>query len=281
MATAQRTPGDNVTAAEIRVALRERYPDKSHALLFEVANGTGAQARRYADAVAMGLWPSHGLEIDGFEIKVSKADWTRELKDPSKSDAIARYCHRWWVVAPKGVVPPGELPTPWGLLELQDDGKLRQRVAAPRQEPVDVDRAFVASMLRRAAESHHADVDTEVARQVEQARQKIKEQTERHYQNRLSFRMRAAEEAMEKVKAIEAATGIDLTRYTPTDEIVRAIQFGLGIVNRVGAIWDLKRGAEQVLKSIDDLKPQDFDYDEEPAADSAAILQRFSGKAST
>lgn len=255
----------NVTAADIRVALRERFPDESHALLFEVANGTGARAKRYADAVAMGLWPSHGLEINGIEIKISRSDWKRELKDHRKADEIARYCHRWWVAAPKGVVPVDELPTPWGLLELQDNGKLRQRVAAPKQEPVTPDRSFVASMLRRAAQSHHCDVDAEVSRKVVAAEQEIRTRMERSIQHQVTRRARAAEEAMQKIEAIKVAVGIDLTSYTPTEDVIKAIEFGRKFVSSHGHFYDLKRSAEQVLESIEALKPEDFDYDKEGA----------------
>ena len=33
---------------------------------------------RYADAIAMNLWPSRGLAVHGFEIKISRGDWQRE-----------------------------------------------------------------------------------------------------------------------------------------------------------------------------------------------------------
>jgi len=32
----------------------------------------------------MDLWPSGGLEIHGHEVKVSRSDWLRELKEPEK-----------------------------------------------------------------------------------------------------------------------------------------------------------------------------------------------------
>lgn len=91
--------------------LRERYPKDSHALITEVGNATGYATNRHADAIAMSLWPSRGLEIMGFEVKVSRSDWVSELKNPAKADAIALYCDTWWlVVSDAKIVQPGELP---------------------------------------------------------------------------------------------------------------------------------------------------------------------------
>ena len=108
-------------STEIYAALRARYCAPEHALFFEVANGTGSNIRRYADAVAMNLFPSRGLTLSGFEVKVSKHDWRRELKSPHKAEeGIFKYCDHWWVVAPSGIVGKDELPSTWGLLEFSD-----------------------------------------------------------------------------------------------------------------------------------------------------------------
>ena len=88
----------HLTAADICVGLRKRYIAPEWALLFNVANGTGARQYRYADAIGMSLYPSRGLEIHGFEVKISKSDWKREAADPEKAETIAAYCDRWWVV---------------------------------------------------------------------------------------------------------------------------------------------------------------------------------------
>lgn len=85
---------------EIHTALRARFALPEYALMFEVRSGTGHSSQvRYADAMALGLWPSRGLELTGFEIKVSRSDWLRELKEPQKADRIGRFCDRWYVVA--------------------------------------------------------------------------------------------------------------------------------------------------------------------------------------
>lgn len=110
-----------ITSAHIRAALLLRYPVGSHALLWEVANGTGGNTRRFADAVAIGLWPSHGHAIEGIEIKVSRSDLLNELKNPEKSQPVYQYCNRWWLACPKGMAIIDEIPQSWGLMELVGD----------------------------------------------------------------------------------------------------------------------------------------------------------------
>jgi hypothetical protein len=106
--------------------------------------------------VAVNLWPSRGLEVLGFEIKASRRDWVKELKQPSKSAAIQKYCDRWWVVAGgANIVQAGELPPTWGLLVVHG-GRSKQRLVctqeAPKLESQPLDKAFLLSMLRRSAE---------------------------------------------------------------------------------------------------------------------------------
>jgi hypothetical protein len=110
---------------------------------------------RYADAVAVNLWPSRGLEVHGFEIKAKRGDWTRELKNPDKSVAIQQYCDRWWVVAGgRNIVQPGELPPTWGLMVVHGGSKRRIVCTqeAPKLEAKALDKPFILAMLRRAAE---------------------------------------------------------------------------------------------------------------------------------
>lgn len=211
-------------SVEIQNALRLRYPSNSHALLWEVSNSTGANIRRYADAVAIGLWPSHGHEIEGIEIKNSRQDWLRERANPEKSHAVYQYCNRWWLACPKGLVAPDELPPTWGMLELVGNA-MRVKHKAPVLDPKQVSLGFMAALLRR-----HAGADDEMtARAIRQAVEKetstirlaAKNDVERH-----STRARqAADEAMKKIVAIKEATGIDLERYHSEEIWIRAIKY--------------------------------------------------------
>jgi hypothetical protein len=139
-------------AGHCMAALRTRYPTREYALLEQVANSTGWAGKRWADAIAVSLWPSRGLEILGFEIKVSRGDWKKELADPSKAESIQKHCDRWFIVAPDGMIEPSELPPTWGLLGVNAKSVATARVAAPKLEPEKLSIEFVAALFRRQSE---------------------------------------------------------------------------------------------------------------------------------
>ncbi len=140
-------------------ALRRRYPAPAYAFFTEVRNQTGFQKReRTADAMVMGLYPSRGLTLHGFEVKASRSDWLKEMKAPDKAEAIQLYCDRWWlVVGSASIVQPSELPETWGLLVPSGNG-LKVKVDAPKLEPKPLDRLLVASILRCAVRASDQDL---------------------------------------------------------------------------------------------------------------------------
>lgn len=148
--------------ASIEDLLRVRYPANTHALLFEVRNAAGFAASRACDALAMGLWPSRGLKLEGFEIKRSRADWLKEYRTPEKADAFAQYCDRWWlVVSDAKIVEGGELPETWGLLVAKGARLVCEKEAPPR-EVSPLSRSFLAALLKRAIDQQR--VPAEAAR---------------------------------------------------------------------------------------------------------------------
>lgn len=154
-------PAARPTASEMRRRLSE-WADKRKGdwvTMTEVRDATGFthQRNRYADAVAIQCWPSAGLELHGFEIKVSRSDLISELTDPEKAQAIKQYCDRWWLVIPSStLLRDGELPTDWGLL-ISHGKHLKVSKAAPPLKPEPMPRAFLASLLRSAKGGNVAD----------------------------------------------------------------------------------------------------------------------------
>lgn len=137
---------------ELNALLKIKYAPPAYAMLANVGDGTGANQSRWCDWLAMSLWPSRGLELIGIECKVSRADWIKELKQPEKAEAIARFCDRWYLaVGDSDIVKPGELPTNWGLL-VAKGGKIHTEKEAATLTPAQVDRCFLAAILRRVNE---------------------------------------------------------------------------------------------------------------------------------
>lgn len=154
----------------VHAAVASRFCAPEWATFFEVSNAAGYNRTRSADAVAMNLWPSRGLAVHGVEIKLTRSDWLRELRDPAKSEPIQKYCDRWWVaVADDSVAQPEELPATWGLLVLRGK-KLVQVKEAPVLKPEPLTRGFIAALLRRASEGmvHEARVAELVEEKIEQ-----------------------------------------------------------------------------------------------------------------
>lgn len=143
--------------------VRSIYPSRggvslSHIVVEEVAPGTGWSAeQRRADVLALSVWPSKGLTLDGYEIKASRADLKKELADPEKHQAVARYCDTWTLVAWDDEVLVDGVPESWGILTTvtDDDGigrELHQVRKAQKREPDPWPRAFVCSLVRNAFE---------------------------------------------------------------------------------------------------------------------------------
>lgn len=139
--------------SSVYAALQRKFDAPAWVMLPQVRSATGFVRRpRTADAIAASVWPSRGLYFVGFEIKVSRSDWTRELKDVEKSCDIQQYCRHWYIAAPAGIVPVDELPPTWGLIECLDDKKVVTAKQAPVLEAADPDIDFVCSVLRTASE---------------------------------------------------------------------------------------------------------------------------------
>lgn len=256
-------------SADVRAALRAKFGGSEWAIFFEVGDGTGMNQRRWADAVAMNLWPSRGMELHGFEIKVSRSDWLSELKNPAKSEPVQRYCDRWWIICPAGIIKPGELPPTWGHYEVSASGQITQVVAAPKLEPVPVNRSFMAAMFRRASGADADEVAAAVSKQVEAFRV----DAEKRVQREIDVRSSRAKELIDKVNQLKELTGIDISRgWDPIEKYASAIKLVLssGVTGTYGGIKGL---AEQAERSAAELRKAlaEFESTSDQSSDKADL----------
>jgi hypothetical protein len=151
-------PETTATEADVVDALERRYSatagnGRRYATAYGVRSRAGFDARRTADFVAMDLWPSGGLRLHGHEVKVSRSDWLRELKEPEKSAEFIPWMNCWWlVVSDSRIVRPGELPDGWGLLVMRG-GALAVVQAAPKREARPLTPSRLAALLRAVAQT--------------------------------------------------------------------------------------------------------------------------------
>lgn len=208
-----------ITTQHCRDLLHKRFASPEWALLEEVAPKTGG-GTGYADAVAVNLWQSRGHAIHGVEIKVSRSDWLRELKQPAKAESVYQYCDHWWIVAPKGVVKEEELPPTWGLMEARES-TLPIIVIAPRLNPKPITLSFFASLLRRGTEGINKLAERMQNNAVAAARADIDARVKRE----VEYSTKAHRELASQVERLKAETGIDINRYSgPPIHVIKLAQ---------------------------------------------------------
>lgn len=170
---AEATPRDALTEAELIARLGQRYAHvagngAAFAFVPKVRSAAGFGARRTIDAYAMSLWPSSGLTSTAFEIKSSRSDWQRELRNPAKAEEFCGLADYFYlVVGDAKIVRPGELPATWGLIVPRGNG-LRVAVEAPHLRadadpaadlPPAFGRSFLAALLRSATRVGQAEIE--------------------------------------------------------------------------------------------------------------------------
>lgn len=148
-----RKPAPQVDSAALLSVLRARHTPPRWVFFEELRNAAGFDATCTLDAFAMDTWPSGGLETIGYEIKTSRADLLRELRNGAKGRAACAVVDRFYIVAAHGVVGElSEIPAGWGVLILRGKRLCALRETPPPQDPLPpIDRDLVAVLLRRAS----------------------------------------------------------------------------------------------------------------------------------
>lgn len=253
----------DVTTPELREMLRVKYSGGSAWAIFEeVHDVTGYGHSRACDAIAMSLWPSKGLELHGFEIKVSRADWLNELRNPDKSETFRKFCDRWWLVVSSRNIVKDDLPPGWGLLWPRG-AKLVVSRGAPKLEPKPIERDFLAAILRRAYE---CSVDKDAR---DDAYQKGREAGERWAKEEAVMQAGHTEDLKESIKAFEQLSGLEINKYNgpKLGEAVRAL---LGLRMLSSPLKRLDRLREDVSIRANEL--EDVLAKLTTAAEAAGIL---------
>lgn len=139
-------------------ALRLLHPVGSWAFFEELRAGTGYRStakginpEQRFDAWAMSLWPSKNFERVAYEVKVSRADFLRELAAPKKRQQALQLSNYFYFAAPRGLIKPEELPPETGLVEVwPGESVAHVMVKAPyREGPEFPTWQFMASIARR------------------------------------------------------------------------------------------------------------------------------------
>lgn len=247
-----------MTSNELHEALRNTYPAPNFMYLKEVRDATGFDGHRTADAIAIGMYRSCGKLIHGFEIKVSRADWLKELKDASKAESLMRYTHRWALITPDtSIVQPGELPSSWGWGVWNQTRKnalpkIKWIVQPPELRPLPMSMVFFTAMLYAA---------TKILEKVNESALKSKYEQGIEDGKKLQLDGRAAEKLERMTKAVEAfeeKSGVQINEYSSE---IRASELGVSfadylkadrnINNQKRELRRLYQNAKQITQSIE------------------------------
>lgn len=232
--------------------VNQAYPSPEWAVFFEVSNSTGFGAKRRADAIALGVWPSRGHAVVGFEFKEDRRDWLREKKNPEKADVIAAHCDRFYLVtAHADIAKVDELPEPWGLLVAT---KTRDRLLTVKQPVLFPDRdlsvmrrSFVAAMLRKVTENTIPRSDLQ--RQIADAVKAVKETTEDAYELRILKEQNARYRDI--LDVFQKTTGINMQDYRGPERLSTAVDAVLNLSTQRTLLLAAKDRLEISARSID------------------------------
>jgi len=219
MAKRKRVDGFKWTEEDVFAALETVHPGPDKwTLVPHLPDATSFDKCRTVDAMAFGCWRSVGIAVHGYEIKVSRGDWLRELQDPEKSFAFSNRCNYWWIAAPEKIVKLEELPAHWGLREVfkTDDGysvKIR-KPATFNDKPV-FDMPFVVALARacyRKSPDRIAD-----QREIDEAYQRGRRDTLKAKATETPWEIQNLKRELSQLKdtvaAFESAAGIKIDRW--------------------------------------------------------------------
>jgi hypothetical protein len=245
---------DRAITADLLVRLERHYIKPGDNLrggvfLPEVTMG-GAGGPR-ADALYVGFTSTSGRLLVGHEIKASRADWLRELDHSGKADAWADQCHAWYVVAPQGIVRPGELPASWGLLT---PGRSTTRMTIETGAEVHAGRVPSWTAVRSIIARH----DTLRANEIYAARYAAQQVVEQKVAQQVA-ELRAScaadrpdDQASTLLAAVQEALGLDLALHVWGDGRITPEELNGALGRYVRADRDVQRAARDLGRRYQD-----------------------------
>lgn len=203
-----------MTSSDLHEAVRNSFPAPTYLYMKEVRDATGFDAVRSADGIAVGMYRSCGRQVHGFEMKVSRTDWLKELSQPAKAESWMRYCHRWALIVPDvSIVHEGELPPTWGLGTPDRTRKnalprIKWITRPPELTPIPFSMVFLTALLYASRQVDAPVREKEMRAEYERGKKDAQNSFDREFRNEDYIALRKA------VEAFEQASGISISKYT-------------------------------------------------------------------
>lgn len=205
---------------ELEQLIRNRFAPPAWAFIPQVRSGTGSNFSRTADAIAMSLWPYRGLTLYGFEIKVNRNDWIKELNNPEKSQEIAEYCDFWYVVAAKDIIKVDEVPATWGFM-IPFGKTVRTIKKAEQLKITPIGKPFLAAILRRAQKC--ITPEPKLQARFDEGVMKGREQANSSF----DFERKEHKNLIDDIEKFEKASGISIRYAWNKEKIGEAVRMVL------------------------------------------------------
>jgi hypothetical protein len=223
--------GAKLAAHDLFLRLQGTFSAPAYITLEEVRDATGFDGNRTADAMAISLYRSRGKAIYGFEMKVSRNDWLKELKQPEKAESIMRYCNYWGLVVPdKSIVKDGELPPSWGMYVAQKN-RLKCVVPCPKLDPLPMSMTMLTALAYAIQQKHVKQDEAALNKARNEGYEQGSKRTDGEYWRK------SYEELRVKVEAFEKASGLN-------------VQYGWSKPEKIGSIVKLILDGNAPLKRI-------------------------------
>jgi hypothetical protein len=196
--------GVKLAAHDLFLRLQGTFSAPAYITLEEVRDATGFDGQRTADAMAISLYRSRGKALWGFEMKVSRNDWLKELKQPEKAESIMRYCNYWALVIPdKSIVKDGELPPTWGMYIAQKN-RLKCVVPPPKLDPIPMSMTMLTALVYAVSQRQSKADIAALQKAHDEGYDSGKKST--HHQDYEKY----YKELREKIDAFEKASGLSI-----------------------------------------------------------------------
>lgn len=231
---------------EVLSILATKYPPPFWAFIREFRNATAFDATRSADALAVGLYRSRGQVIIGFEKKIYRSDWLRELKRPEKAEPIAQFCDYFHVVVTDlSIVQVDELPQPWGLIVVdQVKRKVHQAKKAEQLKAAAITRPFMCAIIKQAMDVAQMPA-VEALKEAREAG--YKEGFERAEGQR-PFELKELHKLKEQIAAFEQASGVKLDSWSDGRKIGEAV---FAVQKLMGGNYSMQQHIEDAQKTLE------------------------------
>lgn len=235
------------TANDVIDAISRRFnpPSRPREWFIGKELSDGAQRRRI-DVVAINMWLSRGRRVIGHEVKVDRADWLKELRQP-KADPWFAVCDEWFIVAPQGVLHEHEVPQNWGYLEVwagpKGVWKCKTKIEATKLTPVDLTPWWlIQRVLARCDEREQvaAPGDAALEAKWQEGHRQGSESAEAY--------LKIREEAVERAQLEQVELRRTLGQFTPTEVARACAVLSGGSLRHQGAhmVDQLRRAADQI-----------------------------------